>query len=107
MPQYCPYAVGGGVDLSERNYWSTVSLNDDDTLGIITNAADGQAMITVGGEFISDVSGFGTASNNEPLKDGQIGIDLFDIVNQGTAIWLLHADEGIREFVNWVIKSVI
>ena len=92
-----PYAVGGGVNLSERNYWSTVSLNDDDTLGIITNAADGQAMITVGGEFISDVSGFGTASNNEPLKDGQIGIDLFDIVNQGTAIWLLHADEGIRE----------
>ncbi len=92
-----PYALGGGMDSSIRNYWSTVSLNDDNTLGQITNAADGMAMITVGGEFISDVSGFGTASNKEPLKDGQIGIDLVDIVNQGTAIWLLHADEGIRE----------
>lgn len=92
-----PYAAGGGPNSTTRNYWATVSLNEDETLGVITNAADAEAMITVGGQFVSDVSGFGTPSNDVALKDGQIGIDLFDIVNQGTAIWLVHADEGVRE----------
>ena len=92
-----PYAAGGGLNSTTRNYWATVSLNEDETLGVITNAADAEAMITVGGQFVSDVSGFGTASNGVGLKDGQIGIDLFDMVDQGTAIWLIHADEGVRE----------
>lgn len=92
-----PYAAGGGPNSTTRNYWATVSLNEDETLGVITNAADAEAMITVGGQFVSDVSGFGTASNGVGLKDGQIGIDLFDMVDQGTAIWLIHADEGVRE----------
>ena len=92
-----PYASGSSSNSTTRNYWATVSLSEDNTLGVITNPADAQAMITVGGEFISDVSGFGNHSNKSPLQDGQIGINLFDIVNQGTAIWLVHADEGIRE----------
>lgn len=92
-----PYAAGPSMNSTTRNYWATVSLNEDDTLGIITNPENAQAMITVGGEFVSNVSGFGNHSNNSPLQDGQIGINLFDIVNQGTAIWLVHADEGIRE----------
>lgn len=92
-----PYAAGPALNSTTRNYWATVSLNEDDTLGIITNPEDAQAMITVGGEFVSNVSGFGNHSNNSPLQDGQIGINLFDIVDQGTAIWLVHADEGIRE----------
>ena len=92
-----PYAAGGGLNSTTRNYWATVSLNEDDTLGVITNAADAEAMITVGGQFVSDVSGFGTPSNDVGLKDGQIGINLFDMVDQGTAIWLIHADEGVRE----------
>ena len=92
-----PYAAGPSINSTTRNYWSTVSLNADNTLGIITNPDDAEAMISVGGEFISDVSGFGEHSNNSSLQDGQIGINLFDIVNQGTAIWLVHADEGIVE----------
>ena len=92
-----PYAAGPAMNSTTRNYWASVSLNEDDTLGIITNPEDAQAMITVGGEFVSNVSGFGVHSDNSPLQDGQIGINLFDIVNQGTAIWLVHADDGIRE----------
>lgn len=92
-----PYATEIGANTSTRNYWSSISLNDDGTLGTITNASDGQALIQVGDKFVSDVSGFGNGSNNGALKDGQMGIDLFDIVDQGTAIWLLHTDNGIQE----------
>ncbi len=92
-----PYGTGAAMNTTTRNYWSTVSLNDDNTLGKITNAADGQAMISVGGSFISDALAIGTPSNGVALKDGQIGIDLFSIVDQGTAIWLLHADGGLNE----------
>ena len=95
-----PYATSSGGDAGDvrnPNYWATVSLNNDNTLGVITNADNGAAMIEVGGQFVSNVSGFGTHSDNTPLKLGQVGIDLFDTVDQGTAIWLVHADDGIRE----------
>lgn len=94
-----PYGTSGGNN-STRNYWSSVSLNDDGTLGQITNAPGGQALITVGGTFVSNVSGFGAPSDNNPLQNGQIGIDLFSIVDQGTAIWLLDAGEGIQELAD-------
>lgn len=95
-----PYATAVGPDNTTRNYWSSVSLNDDNTLGQITNAADGQAMITVGGKFVSNVANLGTGSGGGALKDGQIGIDLRDIVDQGTAIWFLHADNGMDELAS-------
>ena len=97
-----PYATGVTANSTTRNYWSTVSLNDDNTLGTITNATDGQAMITVGGEFIFDVTGIDESDLNffgeqeltqSKLQPGQIGLTLFDIVDQGTAIWLVHADK--------------
>lgn len=84
-----------GVSLN--NYWSTVSLNNDNTLGQITNAADGQALINVGGVFkggsdsIDSVSADGTE-----IQKSQIGITLQDAVNPGTAIWLLHAQGGVE-----------
>ena len=87
-------------DTSTPSYWATVSLADDETLGQITNAENAEALITVGGEFISDVTGFGLPSVETPLKNGQMGITLFDTVDQGSAIWLVHADEGIRELSN-------
>lgn len=94
-----------------EKYWATVSLADDKTLGEITNTSgeDASALITVGGELISDFSTVNRddlPSTNSPLTipqtqasiaDGQIGITLFDTVDQGSAIWLLHADGGIRE----------
>ena len=97
-----PYANGLGLNTSDVNYWATVSLNDDDTLGRITNADDGAALITVGGSFKSGVvyddAAFGLNNTAAQLGEGQIGISLFDVVDQGTAIWLLYADNGVYNF---------
>ncbi len=90
-----PYAAGGVMNSSDVNYWSTISLNNDNTLGRITNAADGGALITVGGAFKSELNNLGTPANGNALADAQVGIVLRDVVDQGTAIWLLHADDGL------------
>lgn len=80
------------------NYWSTVSLNDDDTLGKITNAeTNAGALIQVGGAFVSSATGFDIAQNGGALGRPQVGLVLDDIINQGTAIWLLHADGGVSD----------
>lgn len=98
-----PYAVSGaGLNETDINYWASVSLNDDDTLGNITNAADGQALISIGGTltsgavFSDDI--FSSDNTGAALKQGQVGISLFDAVDQGTAIWLVHADDGVENF---------
>jgi hypothetical protein len=97
-----PYAVSGaGINETDINYWATVSLNDDKTLGQITNATgdDVRALITVGGKFESDLNlnTLGTLSADGKLGQPQIGIDIFDIVDQGTAIWFLHAEDGVAD----------
>lgn len=75
------------------NYWSTVSLADDNTYGQITNAATNAApIISVDGNFVYNVSNGGAELSDSPLVNPQIGIDIFDMVDTGTAIWLLHAD---------------
>ena len=95
-----PYAAGVGS--TDINYWSTVSLAEDNTLGDITNAQDGRALIEVGGKFISgveyDYQGFELDAGGVALGAGQIGIDLFNVVDQGTAIWLVHAGNGVENF---------
>ena len=95
-----PYAVsGGGINETDINYWASVSLNDDETLGQITNAADdsARALITVGGKFESDLNMLGSLSADGALGQPQIGIDIFDVVDQGTAIWFLHAEDGVSD----------
>ena len=81
------------------NYWSTVSLVDDNTLGQITNATSGDgALITIDGKFTSDLSlgltpsgGIGGASSD------QMGIALRELADAGDAIWLVYAQDGISE----------
>ena len=93
-----PYAVSGSsINETDVNYWATISLNDDETLGQITNAQDAGALITVGGKFESDLNTLGALSSAGQLGQPQIGIDIFDIVDQGTAIWLLHAEDGVAD----------
>ncbi len=93
-----PYAVSGGdINETDINYWATVSLNDDQTLGQITNATDASALITVGGKFESDLNMLGALTADGKLGTPQIGINIFDIVDQGTAIWLLHAQDGVSD----------
>ena len=93
-----PYAAGASMNTTDINYWASVSLNDDDTLGEITNPDDdtARALIEVAGKFETELNTLGALSGGK-LSDAQFGINIFDIVDQGTAIWFLHADEGISE----------
>ncbi|MDR2413034.1 MAG: hypothetical protein LBD50_02365 [Rickettsiales bacterium] len=89
---------------SPYNYYSTVSLADDGNLGKIINGVNAEPLISINGKFISNISesnpnmlyDWDTATIGA-LEESQIGIDIFDIVDQGTAIWLLHADGGVEE----------
>lgn len=95
-----PYAAGGGMNSTIYDYWANVSLADDKTLGqIIHNPSkhpNPEPLISVNGTFITNL---GDNINNDTglLNDGQMGVQIFDMIDQGTAIWLLHADGGIRE----------
>ncbi|HNY25385.1 MAG TPA: hypothetical protein PKJ33_02465 [Alphaproteobacteria bacterium] len=78
------------------NYWSGISLTNDDSFGQIINGASGEPLIDINGKFISNVTTLGSAAVGS-LETSQFGVDIFDIVNPGSAIWLLHADDGIEE----------
>ena len=95
---------GVEIDSTTYNYWSTVSLADDNTLGQITNATDGNAapLISVAGRFINKATNAGSELSGDELVAPQIGIDIFDMVDSGTAIWLLHSasSEGLDELAN-------
>ena len=84
---------GVTIDTTTYNYWSTVSLAEDSTFGQITNAAYNAApLVSVGGNFIYNVSNVGGEISDQNLISPQMGIDIFDMVDSGTAIWLLYAD---------------
>lgn len=92
-------AVMPSINVGGRNYWASVSLKDDNTLGTITNngGANAEPLISVNGKFVSNVTQLGDEMNGAPLTAPQIGIDIFDMIDQGTAIWLMHADGGLDE----------
>ena len=81
------------------DYWATVSLADDNTLGQITHGAGDpeNAVVYVNGQFVSTVSDFGSALDGVPLESPQIGINLNTVVDQGSAILLLYAKDGVVE----------
>ena len=93
-----PYAAGSTIDSTDVNYWSTVALGKD---GIVhfENAADGSAMINIGGSFTAGQSVLDLSADDATaaLAGGQIGLSLRDIVEQGTAIWFIHADGGVLD----------
>ena len=95
-----PYADGVLMNSAPYNYWADVSLADDNTLGQITNrsnGADARALVYVGGSFASDISTAGTVLEGSPLVTPEVGINLYSIVDQGSAIWLLYAKEGVSD----------
>lgn len=92
------YSSTGSFGTTDRNYWATV-----DSSYIITNAKNGEALISVGGVFSGDAQydyALKLGESGDGLAKGQIGINLFDVVDQGTAIWLLHADGGVEDFAS-------
>jgi len=89
-----PFATTGGTT---ENYWATVATTEDNNLGKITMPVDGEPLISVGGKFITNLQTSVLNLNGETAQTGQMGIKIFDMIDQGTAIWLLHADAGIEE----------
>lgn len=90
--------------VTTHNYWATVSLAEDKTLGTITNGANAEPLISINGKFISQMDinnpNMYYEWNNSTvgeIKDGQMGVYITDIVDQGSAIWLIHADGGIED----------
>jgi len=87
--------------LSGENYWATVSLNDDNTLGQIVNDSTdpNDALIYVDKQFVADVAStdIGGDIYDNTLVAPEIGINLHKAVNPGSAIWLVYADDGLNE----------
>ncbi len=90
-----PYATGGGIDSADINYWSSVNTQEDADFGKITNPVDGAPLISVAGKFMSDLNI--DFSDKSASTGAQIGINVFDMIDSGTAIWLLHAEGGVSD----------
>lgn len=90
-----PYATAGSINTTTTNYWSMVSLDEDGNFGKIINADENSgALVNVTGKFVTDL----TLNNGQSVTgDAGVGIVLRDIVDQGSAIWLLHAEQGISK----------
>ena len=89
-----PYGDGEG-NTSAQNYWASVEITEDNKVGEITNPNPengGGALITVGKKLNSVISG--VAGGSATIAP-DFGITLFEIVDQGSAIWLLHAEDGL------------
>ena len=79
-------------------YWGTATFDEANMVAVITNnLAGAEPLISVSGQLITNITGDISAPNNSPLLDSQIGINLRSTVMGNTAIWLLHADDGIEE----------
>ncbi|MBP3544688.1 MAG: hypothetical protein J6J82_00045 [Alphaproteobacteria bacterium] len=92
-----PY--GTGSNSSNINYWANISLKDDATFGQVISSPDAAPLISIDGKFMSDLAIEDLGKLDSPLlENGQFGIDVFDIVDRGTAIWLLHAEQGVYDF---------
>ena len=77
-------------------YWGFASFDESNLIGTIVNTTPGaEPLISVSGKLITDVSVENSMAAS--LADSQIGINLRDSVTGDTAIWLLHADNGIEE----------
>ena len=80
-------------------YWATATFNENSMVGTITNnmGAAAEPLISISGKLITNVVNVSTP-NGAALGDSEIGINLVDgvSINGGTAIWLMHANEGLE-----------
>lgn len=81
------------AESADYAYWATVTY-DAETPLITNNSSSAEPMITVSGQVINNISTTLNAPTGAPLQPSQIGIVLTQTVDQGTAIWLMHADNG-------------
>ena len=76
-------------------YWSKVETNPLN-FGSITNYhTNPEPLVSIGGKLIGGINAPGSGTNNI-LNNGQFGAHFTEIVDSGTAIWLLKAGKGIE-----------
>ena len=80
------------------SYWATATFDEDSMVSTITNdVGTAEPLISVSGKLITDIIGV-SSSNGTSLLNGEIGINLLSDVSVtgGSAIWLIHANEGLE-----------
>lgn len=78
---------------ADYSYWATVTYDSEAPL-ITNNSTSAEPLISVSGQVINNMSTTLDAPFGGELQPSQMGIVLNQIVHQGTAVWLMHADEG-------------
>ncbi|MCL1902465.1 MAG: hypothetical protein FWG18_02440, partial [Alphaproteobacteria bacterium] len=81
-------AIHALINPNGDQYASVDTNPNSSTFGVITNGTATGPIISVAGNFFTNL----TSTSND-----QVGITLFNIVNPGTAIWLIHTDAGVVE----------
>lgn len=77
-------------------YWSKLETNPLN-FGSITNYhTNPEPLVSIGGKLIGGINAPGNGSDNL-LHKGQFGANFTEIVDSGTAIWLLKAEKGIED----------
>lgn len=77
-------------------YWSKLETNPLN-FGSITNYhTNPEPLVSIGGKLIGGIDAPGNGSDNL-LHKGQFGANFTEIVDSGTAIWLLKAEKGIED----------
>lgn len=77
---------------STHDYWTDVDFSGADPL--INPLSGGEtALVTVGGNLISQTNGANMSNSPADLADGQFGIVLRQAVTESSALWLATADE--------------
>lgn len=78
---------------ADNNYWATVTYGTDpQDITITNNSSSPEPIISVTGQVINNVpDSFGMGNS---VVSSTFGIVLNTIIDQGSAIWLMHAGEG-------------
>lgn len=84
----------GNIGIARDREFGQITMGDAAAGIVATPIID----IVNGGKFISEITASPDLANGGvTIKDGQIGISIFDSVDSGTVIWLAHADGGIED----------
>ncbi len=84
---------------STYSYWADAAFDEENMIVNIVNnlGTAAEPLISVSGHLITDVVSVSSVDGS-PLLDSEIGINLLSDVSVtgGSAIWLMHADEGLQ-----------
>ena len=90
----------GAMNTTDINYWADIDFIDGGSLGQIINPTgdNARALVDIAGTFTAGAvyDDSSLTLGGGALSGGEIGITLHDTIDYGSAIWFLHADNGIQ-----------